>query len=84
MSNKKVESFSQCRFVEERNDSVRVETTAYVDASHARVGARMTLKGGRGDLEGGAGRRARTATETRRRDGLRVLDKFDFYINTRK
>lgn len=48
MSRKKIESYSQCVFVQEREDDARVETTGYIDAKQARVGARMTLR----DLEG--------------------------------
>jgi len=45
MAKKKIEVFSQCKFVLEGAGSSRVETVAYVDAAEAKVGARMTLKG---------------------------------------
>ena len=45
MAKKKIEVFSQCRFVEEREDDVRVETVGYIDAKEASVGKVMTLKG---------------------------------------
>ena len=45
MAKKKIEIFSQCRFVQESTGNSRVETTAYIDASEAHVGKRMTFKG---------------------------------------
>jgi hypothetical protein len=42
---KKIETYSQCRFVKEDTGASRVETTGYIDARAAKVGARMTLKG---------------------------------------
>jgi hypothetical protein len=45
MAKKKIETFSQCRFVLEGTGDSRVETTAYIDAKEAKVGTRMTLKG---------------------------------------
>lgn len=42
---KKIETYSQCHFAQEREDGARVVTTGYIDAREARVGARMTLKG---------------------------------------
>lgn len=44
MSKKKIDSYSQCLFVQE-GEGPRIETTGYIDAKQARVGARMTLKG---------------------------------------
>lgn len=45
MAKKKIESYSQCRFVREGDEGSRVETTAFIDAKEAKVGRRMTLKG---------------------------------------
>ena len=45
MSKKKIENWSQCRFVQEGTGDSTVETVAYIDAAQAKVGARMTLKG---------------------------------------
>lgn len=45
MAKKKIEMFSQCRFVKEGTGNSRVETVAYVDAKEAKAGRRMTLKG---------------------------------------
>lgn len=45
MSKKKIENWSQCRFVQEGTGEARVETVAYIDATQAKVGARMSLKG---------------------------------------
>jgi hypothetical protein len=42
---KKIESYSQCVFVQENTGNSRVETTAYIDATKAKEGSRMTLKG---------------------------------------
>lgn len=51
MSKKKIELWSQCRFVKEDTGDARVETTAFIDAKQARVGRRMTLKGVEGIWE---------------------------------
>lgn len=45
MSKKKIEVWSQCRFIKEDTGDARVETVAYIDAAQAKEGARMTLKG---------------------------------------
>ena len=45
MAKKKIEIFSQCTLIREGTGESRVETTAYIDAKQAKVGARMTLKG---------------------------------------
>ena len=45
MAKKKIEIFSQCKFVREGTGNSRVETVAYVDAKLATVGTRMSFKG---------------------------------------
>ena len=45
MAKKKIESYSQCRFVREGEGNARIETVAFIDAKEANVGTRMTLKG---------------------------------------
>lgn len=45
MSNKKIEIYSQCRFSRPSESGGTLETTAYIDAKEAKVGARMTFKG---------------------------------------
>ncbi len=45
MAKKKIETFSQCKFIREGTGDSRVETVAYVDAKLAKVGTRMSFKG---------------------------------------
>lgn len=45
MAKKKIETYSQCRFVKEDTGTSRVETVGHIDARAAKVGARVTLKG---------------------------------------
>jgi len=45
MAKKKIEVFSQCRFVREGTGDSVVTTIGYIDAKEAKVGRRMTLKG---------------------------------------
>lgn len=42
---KKIESYAQCRFTREGENGSHMETTAYIDATSAHVGKRMTFKG---------------------------------------
>ena len=48
MSKKKIDLYSQCNFVLEGTGNSQISTMAYIDASEAKVGARMTLKGKEG------------------------------------
>jgi hypothetical protein len=45
MSKKKIEFWSQCRFIKEGTGDSEVSTVANIDAKQAKVGRRMTLKG---------------------------------------
>ena len=45
---KKIEVYSQCHFTRPSKNGSTLETTAYIDAKEAKVGARMTFKGVQG------------------------------------
>ena len=61
MAKKKIESYSQCKFVKQDTGDTHVETTGYIDAKMAKVGSLVTLKGVEGvwriDHAGEAGKR---------------------------
>ena len=42
---KKIDTYAQCRFTREGEGGSQMGTTAYIDASSAQVGKRMTFKG---------------------------------------
>jgi len=48
MAKKKIEEYSQCKFVREDTGNSRVETVAFIDSKEAKVGHRMTFKGTEG------------------------------------